>query len=186
MSFDAEISECKARLEKALASLSHDFKHIRTGRASAAMIEHVQVDAYGSRMPIAQCGSITVPEPAQIMIKPWDKGLLKAIEKGITEANLGIMPQNDGSVIRLMIPPLSSERRKQLAASAKESTEKCKVSMRNLRRDEIKSIENKGKAEKLPEDATKKACEKISDLLKQYEGKAESMLKDKTDDILTF
>jgi ribosome recycling factor len=186
MSFEAEIAECKVRFEKALGALAHDFKHIRTGRASVAMIEHVQVEAYGSRMPISQCGAITVPEPAQIMIKPWDKGLLKAIEKGLLEAQLGMMPQNDGVVIRLMIPPLSSERRKQLAASAKEATEKCKVSMRNLRRDEIKTIESKGKAEKSPEDAIKKACEKISEMLKQYEAKTESSLKDKTEDILKF
>jgi ribosome recycling factor len=186
MSFEAEINECKARFDKALSSLAHDFKHIRTGRASVAMIEHVHVDAYGSRMPIAQCAALTVPEPAQIMVKPWDKTLLKAIEKALTEAQLGIMPQNDGAVIRLQVPPLSSERRKQLAAQAKEATEKCKVSMRNLRRDEIKAIETKGKNDKLPEDMTKKGCEKISEMLKQYEAKAETALKDKTEDILAF
>ena len=120
------------------------------------------------------------------MVKPWDKTLLKAIEKALTEAQLGIMPQNDGAVIRLQVPPLSSERRKQLAAQAKEATEKCKVSMRNLRRDEIKAIENKGKSDKLPEDMTKKGCEKISEMLKQYEAKAEMALKDKTEDILAF
>jgi ribosome recycling factor len=186
MSFENEIKDCTVRFDKALASLAHDFKHIRTGRASVAMIEHVQVEAYGSRMPIAQCAGLSVPEPAQILIKPWDKSLLKAIEKALVEAQLGMMPQNDGVVIRLQIPPLSSERRKQLAGEAKEATEKCKVAMRNLRRDVIKAIETKGKTDKLPEDATKKASEKISDLLKQYEAKAESSLKEKTDDILKF
>ena len=186
MSFDTEIKDCTAKFDKALGSLAHDFKHIRTGRANIAMIEHVQIDAYGSRMPIAQCAGLSVPEPAQILIKPWDKALLKAIEKGLTEAQLGMMPQNDGSVIRLHVPPLSSERRKQLASEAKEATEKCKVAMRNLRRDVIKAIETKGKADKLPEDTTKKASEKISDLLKQYEVKAESSLKEKTDDIVKF
>jgi ribosome recycling factor len=186
MSFDAEIAATTAGFEKAMGSLAHDFKHIRTGRASIAMIEHVHVDAYGSRMPIAQCASLTVPEPAQILVKPWDKGLLKAIEKALSEAQLGMMPQSDGVVIRLQVPPLSSERRKQLAAQAKEASEKCKVAMRNQRRDHIKAIETKGKAEKSPEDAVKKACEKVSDMLKQYETKADSALKDKTDDILKF
>ncbi len=186
MSFDIEIKDCTAKFDKALGSLAHDFKHIRTGRATIAMIEHVQIEAYGSRMPIAQCAGLSVPEPAQILVKPWDKALLKAIERGLTEAQLGMMPQNDGSVIRLHVPPLSSERRKQLAGEAKEATEKCKVSMRNLRRDVIKAIETKGKADKLPEDTTKKASEKISELLKQYETKAESSLKEKTDDIVKF
>src|SRR5271154_2374712 len=109
MSFEAEITDCKTRFEKALAALAHDFKHIRTGRASTAMIEHVQVDAYGSILPIAQCASITVPEPSQILIKPWDKGLIKAIEKALGEAQLGMNPQSDGQVTRLQVPPLSSE-----------------------------------------------------------------------------
>lgn len=186
MSFEAEITDCKTKLEKALAALAHDFKHIRTGRASTAMIEHVQVDAYGSMLPIAQCASITVPEPSQILIKPWDKALVKAIEKALGEAQLGMNPQSDGQVIRLQVPPLSSERRKQLAAQAKESCEKCKVSMRNLRRDLIKAVEAKGKAEKASEDAVKKAGEKISELLKSHEAKAETSLKEKTEDITTF
>lgn len=186
MAFDAQITECKTKFEKALTALTNEFKHIRTGRASIAMIEHVHVDAYGSNLPIAQCAGLTVPEPTQILIKPWDKALLKPIERALTEAQLGMMPQNDGVVIRLLIPPLSSERRKQLALTAKEACEKCKVGMRNLRRDEIKGIETKGKAENAPEDTIKKATEKISDLLKQHEAKAESMLKEKSDDVMKF
>ena len=91
MSFENEIKDCAARFDKALGSLAHDFKHIRTGRASVAMIEHVHVDAYGSRMPIAQCAGLSVPEPAQILIKPWDKSLLKAIE----QHSAGVARQND-------------------------------------------------------------------------------------------
>ena len=186
MSFEAETTDCKARFEKSLGALAHDFKHIRTGRASIAMIEHVQVEAYGSRMPIAQCASLTVPEPAQLLIKPWDKAMLKGIEKALNEAQLGMTPQSDGTVIRMQVPPLSSERRKQLAQQAKESCEKTKVAMRNLRRDVIKDIETKGKASKAPEDQIKKAGEKITEMLKQYEAKAEASLKDKTDDIMKF
>ncbi len=184
MSFEADLADTKSKMEKALASLSHDFKHIRTGRASVAMIEHVQVEAYGSFMPIGQVAGISVPEPAQLEIKPWDKVVIKAIEKALNDANLGMTPQSDGVVIRLNVPPLSTERRTQLAGQAKEACEKCKVSMRNIRRDEIKAIETRGKEQKLPEDATKKAVEKIGELLKQYEGKVEAQLKEKTDDIM--
>lgn len=186
MSFEDDLADTKTKFEKALAALAHDFKHIRTGRASTAMIEHVQVEAYGSVMPIAQCASISVPESAQILVKPWDKALLKPIEKALGEAQLGMTPQSDGTVIRLNLPPLSSERRKQLAGQAKEATEKAKVAMRNLRRDAIKHIETKGKTDKLPEDLVKKTTEKVGELLKQYEGKGEALLKEKTEAILTF
>jgi ribosome recycling factor len=184
MAFDDVINDCKGRLEKALAQLAAEFRRIRTGRAMPSMIEHVHVEAYGSSMPITQCASISVPEPSQLLIKPWDKSILRDLEKALVNAELGMAPQNDGSVIRLNVPPLSTERRKQLAAQAKEACEKCKVTMRNLRRDEIKTIENKGKADKLPEDAVKKAVEKISELLKQYETKADQALKEKAEDIM--
>jgi ribosome recycling factor len=186
MSFDDQINDCKAKFEKSLAGLAGEFKRIRTGRAVPSMIEHVHVEAYGSSMPITQCASITVPEPTQLLIKPWDKTILRTIEKALIEAQLGMSPQNDGSVIRLNVPPLSTERRKQLATQAKEATEKTKVSMRNLRRDVIKSIETKGKAEHAPEDSVKKSAEKVSELLKQYEGKADATLKEKTDDIMAM
>lgn len=186
MSFDADLTDIKTRFEKGLNALSHDFNHIRTGRATPALIEHVQVEVYGAFMPITQVATISVPDASTLMIKPWDKGNLKAIDKALTAASLGMNPQNDGVVVRLNLPPLSTERRKQLAAQAKEATEKCKVSMRNVRRDGIKAIETKGKADKLPEDQVKKAVEKVNDLLKQYEQKAEAALKAKSDDILNF
>ncbi len=184
MSFDDLTNDCKAKLEKALGSLGHEFRRIRTGRANPQMIEHVQVEAYGSMMPIAQVAGISVPEPTQLLIKPWDKGVLKFIEKALIAADLGMQPINDGSVVRMNMPPLSTERRKQLAGEAKEAAEKCKVMMRNIRRDEIKAIETRGKDQKLPEDATKKAVEKIGELLKSHEAKAEAVLKEKTDDIM--
>jgi ribosome recycling factor len=182
--FDAEITDAKAKFEKAITALGNDFKHIRAGKANPAMLDSVRVDAYGSLMPLAQCASVSVPEPSTLMVKPWDKGLLKAIEKSLVEANLGMMPQNDGVVLRLNLPPLSQERRKQLAGQAKEATEKHKVAMRNIRRDAIKDIETKAKAQKAPEDVAKKATEKITNLLKDAETKAEAQLKEKTDDIL--
>lgn len=184
MSLDAEINDAKAKLDKAAASQLHDFKHLRTGRASVGMIEHVQVEAYGTFMPIMQTGAISVPEPTQILIRPFDKGLLKAIDRALSDANLGMTPQNDGAVIRLTVPALSTERRQQMATQAKEATEKVKVMMRNVRRDAIKTVETKGKEQKLSEDVIKKTGEKITELLKQAEAKAEHALKDKTAEIM--
>jgi ribosome recycling factor len=184
MSLDAEINDAKAKLEKALGSLHHDFKHLRTGRASVGMIEHVQVEAYGTHMPIMQTGAVSIPEPTQILIRPFDKSILKAIERALSDANLGMTPQNDGVVIRLTVPHLSTERRQQMAVQAKESTEKVKVMLRNIRRDAIKTAETKGKDQKMSEDVIKKSSEKITDLLKQFEAKAEQTLKDKTAEIM--
>jgi len=184
MAFDDLINDCKARLGKALDALGHEFGSIRTGRASPAILDRVRVEAYGSPTSIHQCAGVSVPDSTQLMIKPWDKSLLRVIEKAIVDANLGLVPNNDGSVIRINMPPLSTERRQALAQQAKESCEKCKVSMRNQRRDAIKTIETKAKEQKASEDATKQATTKISDLLKQFEGKADTMLKDKTEEIL--
>jgi ribosome recycling factor len=183
---DAELNDAKTKLEKSLGQLVHDFKAIRTGRATTAIVDHVQIEAYGSVMPLSQVASVTIPEATCLLIKPWDKSMLKAIERGLTEANLGMTPQSDGSVVRLNLPPLSTERRKQLVGQAKEATEKAKVAMRNVRRDGIKAVETKGKADKLPEDVVKKTSEKIGEFLKEYEGKAEKMLKEKSDDIMNF
>lgn len=176
--------EAEERFEKALTSLQHDFQRIRTGRAAPQMLDHVQVIAYGAQVALKQMASITVPEPTQLLIKPYDRNSLKDIEKGLIVADLGMAPQNDGEVIRLNVPALTEERRKQLAAQAKESCEKCKVSMRNGRRDAIKAIETKGKEDKIGEDLVKQATEGITETLKTYEAKAEASLKAKSDDIL--
>lgn len=182
--FDPLFTETKGKLEKALAALQQAFGHIRTGRASPAMVEHVQVEAYGALVPLSQCATITVPEPTQLAIKPWDKSLVKAIEKAITAANLGLTPSNDGQVVRVQLPPLSQERRKQLAAQAKDECEKAKVAMRNIRRDAIKHLETQAKEQKISEDLVKKAKERLDALLKEHEQLAEKRLADKTRDIL--
>ncbi|MCS6970392.1 MAG: ribosome recycling factor [Planctomycetota bacterium] len=182
--FDPLFAETKSKFEKALAALQNAFAHIRTGRASPAMIEHIQVEAYGALMPLNQCAAITVPEPMQLAIKPWDKNLVKAIEKAITAANLGLTPSNDGQIVRVQLPPLSQERRRQLAAQAKEESEKAKVAMRNVRRDAIKQLETQAKEQKISEDVVKKARERLDALLKDYEQMVEKRLSEKTKDIL--
>lgn len=184
MSTDDIMLETEEKLEKALHALEHEFRRIRTGRASPNMIEHVHVEAYGAQMPVHQVATISVPEPTQILIRPWDKSSLHAIEKALINANLGMSPQNDGEQIRLNIPPLSQERRKELAAQAKEVAEKSKIAMRNIRRDGIKAVEAEGKDSSLSEDAIKQATEEVTELLKRYEGQVEERLEEKTTDIL--
>lgn len=182
--FDADLADTKSKLEKALAALSNAFSHIRTGRASPAMVEHLQVEAYGSMMPLNQCAAISVPEATQLAIKPWDKTMIKAIEKAIVASNLGMAPSSDGHVIRLQLPPLSQERRKQLAGQAKDECEKFKVQMRGIRRDAIKHLETKGKEQKASEDVVKKSKEKVDAMLKDHEQQAEKRLAEKSKDIL--
>lgn len=186
MSFDDILLETEEHFDKSLEALNKDFKRIRTGQASPQMIDHVQVEAYGVLTPLNQLAGISVPEPTQLLIKPWDKNTLRDVEKALVNADLGMAPSNDGDVIRLNVPPLSEERRKQLAAQAKESAEKARVAMRNVRRDSIKSIEQLGKDDKLPEDAIKKAAEDVTSLLKEYEGKVDEVLKAKSEAILTI
>jgi ribosome recycling factor len=182
--FDADIADAKGKFDKALIALANQFGHIRTGRASPAMIEHLQVEAYGSMMPLNQCAAITVPEPTQLAIKPWDKGMVKAIEKSIVASNLGMAPNSDGQTIRLQLPALSQERRKQLVGQAKDEAEKTKVAMRNIRRDAIKHLETKGKEQKASEDLIKKSKEKIDAMLKDHEQQVEKKLAEKSKDIL--
>lgn len=183
MSLEDILFESEERFEKALTALEHDFRRIRTGRATVSMLEHVQVEAYGAMMSILQLASISVPEPTQLLIKPYDKSSIRDIEKGLIASDLGMAPQNDGEVIRLNVPPLSTERRQQLVGQAKEGTEKSKISLRNGRRDGIKSLETLGKDEKLPEDDVKKAVETISETMKTYEKKAEDLFKIKSRDL---
>lgn len=182
--FDADLNDTKSKLDKALTALENAFGHIRTGRASPAMVEHLQVEAYGSVMPLNQCAAISVPEPTQLAIKAWDKGLIKAIEKAIVASNLGMAPSSDGQVIRLQLPPLSQERRKQLAGQAKDECEKTKVAMRSIRRDAIKHLETKGKEAHASEDLVKKSKEKVDAMLKEHEQKAEKRLVEKSKDIM--
>jgi len=184
--FDDILLETEEHFEKSIAALENEFRRIRTGRASPDLIAHVHVEAYGSNMPINQLATISVPEPTQLLIKPWDASMLRGIEKALVAADLDMTPQNDGEVIRLNVPPLSEERRKKLAAQAKEVAEKCRIAMRNSRRDGIKSIEDQGKKDKLSEDDVKGATEQVTELLKDYEKKVDERLDEKTNAILSM
>ncbi len=175
------INELEAGLKKVLVSLEEKFKHINAGRANPSMLDGVMVNYYGSMTPLKSLTTISVPEARQLLIKPFDRSSLSAIEKAIFEANLGFTPTNDGETIRITIPMLTEDRRKELVKQAKTLSEENKVSIRNQRRDAIELL----KEAKLPEDTLKNAEEKIQDLVNEYNKLVDNMLDDKTKDLMS-
>ncbi|MFA5660393.1 MAG: ribosome recycling factor [Bacilli bacterium] len=170
------------RMEKSVENLKHQFATLRTGRASAALLERIECDYYGEKMPINQISSITVPEPRQLLIKPYDKGDVKAIIAAINASTLGINPQNDGDTIRLILPPLTEDRRRDLVKQAKKFSEDTKIAIRNIRRDANTNI----KADKtLTEDEVKRAEEAVQKVTDEYVKICDDMLKHKENEILT-
>ena len=145
MSVEEILFDAEERMEKALAKLKQDLTGIRTGRANPGMVDSLRVEAYGSPVPIKQIASVSAPEPQQIVIRPFDPGTIKDIEKGIIASDLGLAPQSDGKVIRLNIPALSGEVRRKMVARTKELAEETKVAIRNIRRDANKQAEQEKK-----------------------------------------
>ncbi|MBO4704802.1 MAG: ribosome recycling factor [Spirochaetaceae bacterium] len=145
------------RMKKTVASLKDEFNTIRTGRASASLFDKVRVDYYGEKTPLSQVATISIPEARMVVIQPWDKGLIKEIEKGILSADLGLNPSNDGKVIRIAIPPLTAERRKELCKQAKNIAENSRVAIRNIRRDGNDDLKKQQKDGILTEDSLKTA-----------------------------
>lgn len=158
---DDVVKNLTEQIKKTLDALKAQLTKIRTGRANAAMLDPVRVDFYGTPTPIAQCAAIAVPEARLITVKPWDKSILKNIEKAIHEANLGLTPQNDGEIIRLSIPPLTEQRRKEIAKDVKAKGEEHKVAVRNERRDANEKLKALLKDKKITEDDNKRAQEKV-------------------------
>ena len=175
------ILEVTENMDKAIENLNKRFATVRAGRANPSSLDGVYVDYYGSMTPLKQLATIAVPEARQLLIKPFDKGSLGAIEKAILAANLGFNPGNDGETIRIVIPELTEERRRELVKQVKAICEDAKVSVRNIRRD---GLENVKKAE-LPEDEAKGMEKEIQDLVNDYNKKIETMLKEKEQELLT-
>lgn len=186
MSSEEIIQETKKRMEKALALLEGELKGIRTGRANPGLVEHLKVSYYNTNTPLKQLASISVPEPQAIVIKPYDPSVLKEIEKAILQSDMGLNPQSDGKCIRINLPPLSEERRKKLASQAKELSEAAKVSVRNIRREANKHIDNEEKDSILTEDDAHKTRDKIQDLTHSYEKKINQTIEKKTEEIMKF
>ena len=177
------LENARERMNKAIESLNSNLATIRTGRANPQMLEHVEVEYYGSPTPINQMASITVVEGRQLCIKPYDKSILKGIEKAINGANLGIAPQNDGEVIRLNVPTLTEETRKELTKTASKVGEEAKVAIRNIRRDANDAVK---KNKELTEDMAKQANEKIQKLTDEFVKKVDDTVAAKSKDIMTI
>jgi ribosome recycling factor len=184
MDYDTIVLETDDRMEKALEVLKEKFRGMRTGRATPGLVDGVRVDYYGSPTPLKQIANISAPEADLIVIKPFDPGSLGDIEKAILKSDVGIHPMNDGKIIRLQVPPLSQERRKQLAARAKETAEESRIALRNIRRDANKHAD--GIAKSMSEDDLKKLKEEIQNLLKSYEDKVDEGLQAKTKELTTM
>jgi len=158
---DEVLKELTGRINKTLDDLRANLAKIRTGRASLGMLDGIKVDYYGTPTPLAQCAALAVPEPRMITVKPWDKSIMKEIERSIREANLGLNPMNDGELIRLPIPPLTEERRKDIAKQVKSKGEEHKVAIRNERRDANEKLKVLLKDKKITEDDNKRTQEKV-------------------------
>ncbi len=174
----------KIRMEKAVSDLQHEMSSIRTGRASLGILDHIRVDYYGTPTPLNQVANLHVPEPALITIQPWDVSQIGAIEKSIRASDLGLNPANDGKVIRLPIPPLTEERRKELVKKLHGTAEHHRVAVRNIRRDGNEAVKKLLKEKKLAEDDEKKALDDIQKLTDGYMQKIDLAAKTKEKDIL--
>ena len=184
MSQQVIVKDTRDKMEKALSHLAEHLKAIRTSRASSALVENIKVDYYGVPTPLSQMASISIPEPRQIVIKPFDASVLNDIGKAIQKSDLGIQPQNDGKLLRLTMPPLSGDQRKKYAAKVKEMCEETRVALRNVRRDENKSADAALKAGTVTEDQSKKLHDDIQKMLKEYEDKVTQLLDKKTAEIM--
>jgi ribosome recycling factor len=178
------VSEHKQLMEKAFEFLYSEFKTVRTGRASTGLVENIRVEYYGTPTPLKQLATLSVPETSMIVIKPFDPASIKDIEKAIKNSDLSIAPMSDGKIIRLNVPPLSGERRTQLASQVKHLGEQAKVSIRNIRRDANKKLDDAQKAKTLTEDDRDHGKKEIDDLTKQYTDAIDKAIKTKTDEVM--
>lgn len=174
----------RSKMEKALSDLQHEMASIRTGRASVTILDQIRVDYYGTPTPLNQLANLHVPEPSLITIQPWDVSQIGPIEKAIRISDLGLNPANDGKVIRLPIPPLTEERRKELVKKLHAAAEHHRVSVRNIRRDGNESVKKLLKDKKITEDEDKRAHEEIQKLTDVYMGKIDLTSKNKEKEIL--
>ena len=177
-------NKLQQQMDKTIEALKHEFSTIRAGRANAQMLDKIRVDYYGTPTPINQVGSISVPEPRTLMINPWDKSAMKDIETAIRNSDLGLNPTNDGEVIRLNVPALTEERRKELCKQAKKASEEFKVRIRNERRDandKLKKLEKEGE---ITEDDLKKAQDNVQKMTDKYIKEIDTLLDIKEKDIM--
>ena len=178
------INDSQEKMDMAIMYPEEALAHIRAGKASTRLLDGIRVDSYGSMVPISNVAAVTTPDARSITIKPWDKGMFRIIEKAIIDSDLGIMPENNGEIIRIGIPPLTEERRKQLAKQCKAEGETAKVSVRNARRDGIDTLK-KALKEGLSEDEQKNAEAKLQKIHDKYIKQIDDMLAEKDKEIMT-
>ena len=181
-----EMNDVKARMEKAIEAFKKELSSLRTGRASAALIDGITVDYYGVPTPVAQTAQVSTPDARQLMIKPYDKSILADVERAINEANIGIAPNNDGEVIRLNIPVLTEETRRDLAKNIKGFAENAKVVIRNIRRDANDALKKAEKAGEITEDDLKADSDDVQKLTDDFIKTIEQIATDKDKDIMTM
>ena len=184
MPLDDILMDAEMHMEKSVEHLQFELRGIRTGRASPALVEHIKVDYYGTPTDLRSISAISVPEATQILIKPFSPGDIKAIEKAISDSKIGLTPHSDGRTLRLMLPPLSQERRLQLVGQTKKFSEEVKIQIRNARRDANKIIDTEEKGSVLTEDDAKQAREQINELTKTYEEKVDQAIEAKRKEVM--
>ena len=178
------ISNAESKMKKSLGALEDDFKTIRTGRASAALFDQVKVEAYGTATPLSQVATVSVPEARLVVIQPWDKGLLSEIERAIQKSELSVNPSNDGKVIRISIPPLTEDRRKEFVKIAKNMAEQSRVAIRNIRREANDILKKKQKSSEITEDDEKKGTDEVQKLTDNYINEINLLLEEKEKEIM--
>ncbi|HTI54534.1 MAG TPA: ribosome recycling factor [Verrucomicrobiae bacterium] len=185
MTQQAVQKDFETRMQAAVDALTREFAGVRTGRANAALLDGVRVEAYGNVTPINQVASVSVPDPRTILIQPWDASQLKEIEKGIVKSDLGLSPSNDGKVIRLTMPTLTEERRKQLAKTVGKFAEDARVAIRNARREANDKMKALAKDKKISEDEERRGHDQIQKATDRFTAKVDELTKKKEQELLT-
>ena len=180
-----KLADVKSQMQKTIESTQRSFNTIRTGRANTSLLDRVMVEYYGSETPLKSLANISTPEATTILIQPYDKGSMAQIEKAISMSDLGLTPNNDGQVIRLNIPPLTSERRQELVKLAGKLAEEGKVALRNIRRDAVDSVRKQEKSTEISEDESRDLQDEIQKVTDQYTKKIDDLLATKEEDITT-
>ena len=178
------INEARAHMEKAVEAMRREFSSVRTGKASPALLDTVRVDAYGSKMPLNQVASVAAPEPRMLIVQPWDKSLMAAIEKAIQAAELGLNPANDGNVIRVPIPALTEERRKDMVKMLHKLAEEGKVAIRHARQEANKELKKKQGAHEISEDDAHRQMDEVQKMTDNFIHKVDDLLKAKEAEVL--
>lgn len=178
------LKDARTRMQKAVEATARELATLRTGRASPALLEHIKVEYYGTQVPLNQLASISVPEPRLLVVQPWDRNAVKAIEKAILQSELGLVPSSDGVVLRIPIPPLTEERRRDLVRVARKHAEEGRVAVRNVRREVRETIEELDEASEISEDEARRAQEELQKLTDRFIAEIDALLQKKEAEIL--